>query len=44
MGVGVTTAVFAVVWKYDEGHEPGCAGLQPSGMEVATGVEMVVEE
>lgn len=43
VATGVGTAVFAVVSKYDEGHEPGCAGLQPPGMEVATGVETAVE-
>ena len=27
------------VWKYELGQEPGCAGLQPPGIEVGTGVE-----
>jgi hypothetical protein len=32
------------VAKYDEGQEPGCAGLQPPGMLVGTGVEMEATE
>ena len=33
-----------MVWKYELGQEPGCAGLQPPGMEVGTGVETEAAE
>ena len=43
MDVKVAAGAAVVVSKYEEGHEPGWAGLQPPGMLVATGVAAEVD-
>jgi hypothetical protein len=45
----VGTGALVVVWKYEEGHDPGLAGLQSTGMletdvGVAIGVALVVSK